>query len=48
MAPGIGAFGLGVAVQIKNLNVPLPHCLALKNFVDRHGFAPHRATVMQL
>ena len=34
--------------QIENLNVALPHCFAAKNFVDRHGFAPCRAAVVQL
>jgi len=36
VTPSIGALCFGVAMKIKNLDIPLPDCFAPKHFTDRH------------
>lgn len=37
-----------MAVQIENLNVPLPDGFAAIDFMDGHSFTPNRSAIMQL
>ncbi len=37
-----------MAMQIKNLYVPLPHCFTTKDFMDGHSLTPNRTAVVQL
>ena len=48
MRPAVSAFSLWVPLQIKNLYIALPNRFTMKHFMDRHGFMPDRAAVVQL
>ncbi len=46
--PYVSTLGFRLLEQNKNLNVPLPHGLAFRNLVNRHGGMPIRGTVKQV
>jgi hypothetical protein len=48
MRPGVAAFGGWMALEVEDLNRPLPHSLALKGLMYRHGLDPYRIAAMQV